>query len=67
MSGLIHSNRVKILCVGFIVIVYVTGIPLYYNSVRFCHENVMRISEECNSCHRQMLNLKYTIPYNGIQ
>jgi len=31
MSGLIHSNRVEILCVGFIVIVYVTGIPLYYN------------------------------------
>ena len=43
MSGLIHSNIVKILCVGFIVIVYVTGISLYYNSVRFCHENVMRI------------------------
>lgn len=43
MSGLIHSNRVKILCVGFIGIVYVTGIPLYYNSVRFYHENVMRI------------------------
>lgn len=43
MRGLIHSNRVKILCVGFIVIVYVTGIPLYYNSVRFYHENVMRI------------------------
>lgn len=43
MRGLIHSNRVKILCVGFIVIVYVTGIPLYYNSVRFYHENVMKI------------------------
>ena len=27
MSRLIHSNRVKILCVGFIVIVYVHGIP----------------------------------------
>lgn len=37
-------DGVKILCVRFIVIVYVTGIPLYYNSVRFCHENVMRIS-----------------------
>ena len=39
----IGFNRVKILCVEFIVIVYVPGTPLYYNSVRFCHENVMRI------------------------